>query len=100
MQRRLELFKVFHSQEAGYLDARIDKTHELFRKIDDKIAICNIENLRSDDLAKIIIMMCLGSRELRKSITEEENRRVKTKQSEMALPELQEMVMDYVDTQV
>ena len=64
MQRRLELFGMFHSQEAGDLDARIDKTHKLFRNIDNKIAICNIESLRRDDLGKIIIMTCLGSREL------------------------------------
>ena len=87
-----------HSQEVGDLDARVDKTHELFRKVDDKIAICKIKSLGKEDLAKIIIITCLGSRELRKSITEEENKRIKAKQSEMSLAELQEMIVDYVDT--
>ena len=73
MQRCLILFEMFQPYEAGDLDARIDKTHELFKKIDDKITICNIESLGRDDLAKIIIMTCLGSKERRKSITEEEN---------------------------
>ena len=44
--RCLELFKMFHSFEAGDTDARIDKTHQLYKKINGKIEICKIESMR------------------------------------------------------
>ena len=44
MQRCLKLFEMFHSYEAGDMDAHINNTHKLFKKINNKIQICKIVN--------------------------------------------------------